>query len=265
MISDSFGYAGIAIIGIFVLFILICCLRGFSKSFNGLFCAMLVIILSLLLVGAFNEKIVESKIGQSLQSKLEEKSTSWGDVFNRPARNVDTNGDGEQDTVQILVQDGDGTEHWVNMSDAPAGNKIVAWVVAKVAPRFITTDGEEGSPEQTLASQLMGNLTTIIVAAAFFIVCVIVFAIIFAILRHITKRMAEAAKVGKAIDKILGALIGVVFALMLIWVALAIMQACKGIGKTQEIIDTYITPCKITNFFYKYNYIGQLFEKIFVG
>ncbi len=265
MISDSIGYAGIAILGIFVLFILICCLRGFSKSFNGLFCTMLVIILSLLLVGAFNDKIVESKIGQSLQTKLEEKSASWGEIFTSPARNIDTNGDGTQDTVQILVKDGEGSEHWVNMSDAPTDKKIVSWVVAKLAPRFITTDGEEGSPEQTLAGQLMGILTTVIIAACFFIACVIVLSIIFAILRHIFKAIAKAAIVGKAIDKILGAIIGVVFALMIIWVALAIMQACKGVGKTQEIIDTYITPCKITNFFYQYNYIGKLFEKIFVG
>ena len=265
MISDSFGYAGIAIIGIFVLFILICCLRGFSKSFNGLFCAMLVIILSLLLVGAFNDKVVDSKIGQALENKLEEKSAGWGDVFTCQARNIDTDGDGSQDTVQILVTDGDGTQHWVNMSDAPSGNKIVAWVVAKVAPRFITTDGEEGSPEQTLAGQLMWNLTALIVAACFFVVCIIVLSILFAILRHIFKGIAKAAIVGKAIDKILGAIIGVVFALMVIWVALAIMQACKGVGNTQQIIDTYITPCKITNFFYEYNYIGKLFERIFVG
>ena len=259
MISDSFGYAGIAILGIFVLFILICCLRGFSKSFNGLFCTMLVIILSLLLVGAFNDKIVESKMGQSLQTKLLEKSDCWGEIFTSKARNIDTDGDGTQDTVQILVKDGEGTEHWINMSDAPTGKKIVSWVVAKLAPRFITTDGEEGSPVQTLASQLIG------IAACFFIACVIVLSIICAILRHIFKAIAKAAIVGKAIDKILGAIIGVVFALMIIWVALAIMQACKGVGKTQEIIDTYITPCKITNFFYQYNYIGKLFEKIFVG
>lgn len=258
MITSSIGYAGIAIIAIFVLFIIISCIRGFSKSFNGFFCTLLAIIIALLLVGAFNDKIVDSKAGTALNDKLLTASTSWGEAFNAPAKNVDG-------TVYIQVDDGDGNKVWVDINEAPNTNKIAAFAVAKLAPRFITTDGEEGSPEQTLASQIMWNFTALIIAACSFVVYLIVLLIIFSILRKITKKMGEAAKVGKAIDKILGAIIGVVFALMIVWVVLAIIQACKNVGNTQSIIDTYITPCKITSFFNKYNYLGVLFEKIFVG
>ena len=259
MISSTFGYAGIAIIVIFVLFTLVCALRGFSKSFNGFFCTLLAIILSLLIVGAFNDKVVDSKIGQSLETKLEKASDSWGEAFTSPARKTTIDGN---EIIQIQVLDDDGNPVWIDIANA-RGNKIANFFVSKLAPRFITADGSGDTP--SLASLIMHNLTILVVAACSFVIYLIVLLIIFSILRKITKKMSDAAKAGKAVDKILGIFVGILFALMLIWVVLAIIQACQNVGHTKDIIETYITPCKITNFFYKYNYIGKLFEQIFVG
>ena len=252
MVSGSFGYADIAVIAIFALFILVCCLRGFAKSFNGLFCTIIAIIISFLIVGAITDKLIDSKIGVALNNKLTESSQSWGEVFTSPAKIEDGN-------VYIQVEGS-----WVNMVEA-SSNKIQGFFASKIAPKFITTSGAEGEPVQTLAGQIMTNLTALIIAACTFVILIIVILIIFAILRKIIRRIAEEHTTIKIIDKILGAVLGAFFGLMLIWIGCAILQACQGIGQTDSIISTYIAPCKIANFFYSHNYIGDLFEKIFVA
>lgn len=248
MISGSFGYADIAIIAIIGLLVLLCTLRGFSKSFNGLLCAFLAIVLSLLIVGAFTDKVVDSKIGEALSTKLEQQTATWGTPWTNPARNIDGN-------VEVQV---DGV--WVSVSEI-GGNKVVSFIIQKIAPRLISPDLEN----QTMAGNIVSGLTMVIVAACFFVVCIIVLAIIFAILRHITEKIAEANKGGKALDKILGLILSLAISLLVIWTALAILDACASVGPVQSIIDTYIKPCTLTNFFYEHNYIGVLFRKIFVG
>ena len=248
MISGSFGYADIAIIAIVGLLLLICTLRGFSKSFNGLLCAFLAIVISLLVVGAFTDKVMNTGVGDKLQTKLEEQTSKWGVPWTCPAKN-------EGGNVQVLI---DGT--WVDVSEA-GGNKITVFIVSKIAPRLIA----ENVDNQTMAGNIVHGLATIIIAACFFVACIIVLAILFAILRHITEKISEANKGGKAVDKILGLILSLGVSLMVIWTALAILDACAGIGPTQSIIDGYIKPCTLANFFYEHNYIGTLFRKIFVG
>lgn len=248
MISGSFGYADIAIIAIVGLLVLLCTLRGFSKSFNGLLCAFLAIVISLLVVGAFTDKVVNTSVGDKLQTKLAEQTATWGVPWTNPARNIDGH-------VEVQV---DGV--WVDVSEA-GGNKITVFIVSKIAPRLVSPDLED----QTMAGNIVHGLTTIIIAACFFVACIIVLAIIFAILRHITEKISEANKGGKAVDKILGLILSLGVSLMVIWTALAILDACAGVGSTQSIIDGYIKPCTLANFFYEHNYIGTLFRKIFVG
>ena len=250
MISGSFGYADIAIIAIVGLLLLLCTVRGFSKSFNGLLCAFLAIVISLLVVGAFTDKVMNTGVGNKLETKLEEQTSKWGVPWTNPARK-DADGN-----VEVQV---DGT--WVNVSEA-GGNKITVFIVSKIAPRLVS---EELGENQTMAGNIVHGLATIIIAACFFVACIIVLAIIFAILRHITEKMSEANKGGKAVDKILGLILSLGVSLMVIWTALAILDACAGIGPTQSIIDGYIKPCTLANFFYEHNYIGVLFRKIFVG
>ena len=250
MITGSFGYADVAVIAIVGLLILLCTLRGFSKSFNGLLCAFLAIVISLLIVGAFTDKLVNTKLGQSLDTKLEQKTASWGTPWTNPARK-DADGN-----VEIQV---DGT--WVSLSEVGGGNVVVTFIINKIAPRLVSADLED----QTMAGNIVHVLTTIIIAGAFFIGCLIILAILFAILRHITKKVSEANKGGKAVDKILGFILSLAVSIMVIWTAMAIMEACAGVGSTQNIIDGYIKPCTLTNFLYEHNYIGVLFRKVFVG
>ena len=250
MITGSFGYADVAVIVIVGLLILLCTLRGFSKSFNGLLCAFLAIVISLLIVGAFTDKLVNTKLGQSLDTKLEQKTASWGTPWTNPARN-DADGN-----VEIQV---DGT--WVSLSEVGGGNVVVTFIINKIAPRLVSADLED----QTMAGNIVHVLTTIIIAGGFFIGCLIILAILFAILRHITRKISEANKGGKAVDKILGFVLSLAVSIMVIWTAMAIMEACAGVGSTQNIIDGYIKPCTLTNFLYEHNYIGVLFRKVFVG
>ena len=250
MITGSFGYADVAVIAIVGLLILLCTLRGFSKSFNGLLCAFLAIVISLLIVGAFTDKLVNTKLGQSLDTKLEQKTASWGTPWTNPARK-DADGN-----VEIQV---DGT--WVSLSEVGGGNVVVTFIINKIAPRLVSADLED----QTMAGNIVHVLTTIIIAGGFFIGCLIILAILFAILRHITKKVSEANKGGKAVDKILGFILSLAVSIMVIWTAMAIMEACAGVGSTQNIIDGYIKPCTLTNFLYEHNYIGVLFRKVFVG
>ena len=250
MITGSFGYADVAVIVIVGLLILLCTLRGFSKSFNGLLCAFLAIVISLLIVGAFTDKLVNTKLGQSLDTKLEQKTASWGTPWTNPARK-DADGN-----VEIQV---DGT--WVSLSEVGGGNVVVTFIINKIAPRLVSADLED----QTMAGNIVHVLTTIIIAGGFFIGCLIILAILFAILRHITRKISEANKGGKAVDKILGFVLSLAVSIMVIWTAMAIMEACAGVGSTQNIIDGYIKPCTLTNFLYEHNYIGVLFRKVFVG
>ena len=250
MITGSFGYADVAVIVIVGLLILLCTLRGFSKSFNGLLCAFLAIVISLLIVGAFTDKLVNTKLGQSLDTKLEQKTASWGTPWTNPARK-DADGN-----VEIQV---DGT--WVSLSEVGGGNVVVTFIINKIAPRLVSADLED----QTMAGNIVHVLTTIIIAGGFFIGCLIFLAILFAILRHITRKISEANKGGKAVDKILGFVLSLAVSIMVIWTAMAIMEACAGVGSTQNIIDGYIKPCTLTNFLYEHNYIGVLFRKVFVG
>ena len=251
MISGSFGYADIAVIVIVGLLVLLCTLRGFSKSFNGLLCAFLAIVISLLIVGAFTDKLVNTKIGESLDTKLEERTSSWGVPWTNPARK-DADGN-----VEIQV---DGT--WVSLSEVGGGNVVVTFIINKIAPRLVS---DELGEDQTMAGNIVHVLTTIIIAGAFFVACLIVLAILFAFLRFITRKISEANKGGKALDKILGLILSLAVSLMVIWTAMAIVEACAGVGSTQNIIDSYIKPCTLTNFLYEHNYIGVLFRKIFVG
>ena len=251
MITGSFGYADVAVIVIVGLLVLLCTLRGFSKSFNGLLCAFLAIVISLLIVGAFTDKLVNTKIGETLDTKLEQKTASWGVPWTNPARK---DGDGN---VEIQV---DGT--WVSLSEASTGNVVTVWFISKIAPRLVSAELGE---DQTMAGNIVHVLTTIIIAGSFFIGCLIILAILFAILRFITRKISEANKGGKALDKILGLILSLGVSLMVIWTAMAIVEACAGVGSTQNIIDSYIKPCTLTNFLYEHNYIGVLFRKIFVG
>ena len=251
MISGSFGYADIAVIVIVGLLVLLCTLRGFSKSFNGLLCAFLAIVISLLIVGAFTDKLVNTKIGETLDTKLEQKTSSLGVPWTNPARK-DADGN-----VEIQV---DGT--WVGLSEVGGGNVVVTFIINKIAPRLVS---DELGEDQTMAGNIVHVLTTIIIAGAFFVACLIVLAILFAILRFITRKISEANKGGKALDKILGLILSLAVSLMVIWTAMAIVEACAGVGSTQNIIDSYIKPCTLTNFLYEHNYIGVLFRKIFVG
>ena len=171
----------------------------------------------------FTDKLVNTKLGQSLDTKLEQKTASWGTPWTNPARK-DADGN-----VEIQV---DGT--WVSLSEVGGGNVVVTFIINKIAPRL---DSAELGEDQTMAGNIVHVLTTIIIAGAFFVACLIILAILFAILRHITRKISEANKGGKALDKILGFILSLAVSLMVVWTAMAIMEACAGVGSTQNIID----------------------------
>ena len=74
-LSATTWYADLALIVLLVGFVAIGAARGIAKSMKGIFMTITVVLVSLLLMGLLHDPILESSIGQSLQSTLSSRST----------------------------------------------------------------------------------------------------------------------------------------------------------------------------------------------
>lgn len=240
IIADTTWYADVALIAVLLLFTLGGVIKGFGKSFKGFFVTIVVILLSLLLMGAFHETVMDSSLSVSLQEKIASASTGWGAEFNET---VFIN-----DGTYSILQNGELTE----LGSISFKGKLAGWL----AETLITESGVH-----SVASVCVYNVTSLIMAIALFVVCAIGLSIVCTVIKGATKGLHDSDnKTVRIIDKVFGGLIGLVVGAVIIFLVLAIFSALSD--KAPSIMN-YIEQSSVCKFFYELNPIGKVFAKIF--
>jgi len=145
--------------------------------------------------------------------------------------------------------------------ESASGNGLVQESKAKfaqwLAKRFITEENSGKSLGQAAADMI----TSIIIAAAIFILYCIGLALICRILRRIFREMhSSESPAARAIDRTLGAIVAVALGLLFILLVLAIM---RSIGKAVPTVDEFFRLSPVCGYFYENNPIGLIFTRIF--
>ncbi len=240
IIADTTWYADVALIGVLLVFLLGGIIKGFGKSFKGFFVTIVVILLSLLLMGAFHDTVMESELSATLQDKIASASTDWGVEFNE---NVYVN-----DGTYSIMLNGELTE----LGSISFKGKLAAWL----AKLLITESGVN-----SVAGVCVYNVTSLIMAVALFVVCAIALTIICTVIKAATKNLHDSDnKAVRTLDRVFGGIIGLAVGAVIIFLVLAIFSALSD--KAPSIIN-YIEQSSICKFFYELNPIGKVFEKIF--
>lgn len=240
IIADTTWYADLALIGVLLVFLLGGIIKGFGKSFKGFFMTIVVLLLSLLLMGAFHDTVMESELSTTLQDKIASASTDWGVEFNE---NVYVN-----DGTYSIMLNGELTE----LGSISFKGKLAAWL----AKLLITESGVT-----SVAGVCVYNVTSLIMAVALFVVCAIGLSILCTVIKAATKNLHDSDnKAVRILDRIFGGIIGLAVGAVIIFLVLAIFSALSD--KAPSIIN-YIEQSSVCKFFYELNPIGKVFEKIF--
>lgn len=240
IIADTTWYADVALIAVLLLFTLGGVIKGFGKSFKGFFVTVVVILTSLLLMGALHETVMDSSLSVSLQEKIASASTGWGAEFNET---VFIN-----DGAYSILQNGELAE----LGSIGFKGKLAGWL----AKLLITESGIH-----SVASVCVYNVTSLIMAIALFVVCAIGLSIVCSVIKGATKGLHDSDNnTIRIIDKVFGGLIGLIVGAVIIFLVLAIFSALSD--KTPSIIN-YIEQSSVCKFFYELNPIGKVFAKIF--
>lgn len=240
IIAETTWYADVALIGVLLLFLLGGVIKGFGKSFKGFFATIVILLVSLLLMGAFHGSLMESSLSASLQDKIAAASADWGAEFNE---HVYVN-----DGVYSILVDGAQTS-----LDSMGFKGKIANMLAKM---LITESGVD-----SVAGVCVYNITSLIMAVCLFIACAIALTIICTVLKFAFKGFHESdSTVVRTVDRVLGGIVGLAVGAIIIFLVLAIFSALSD--KAPSIIN-YIEQSSVCKFFYELNPIGKVFEKIF--
>ena len=239
-LSATTWYADLALVLLLVVFTAFGAIRGFGRSMKGFFASIVVILVSLLLVGLLHEPLLNSGLGQSLESALAEKSAGWGPEFNEVIHH--------EGSVKFIIVDG------ARQNLAEMG--IKGMLADGVANLLITEYGV-----QSLAGLCISNLTSLIISICVFVVSCILLSVICSILKGATERMSDSDSKGvRVTNRVLGSVVGLVIGAVLILTVFAVFRATED--KIPEVI-AYINDSTICKFFYDLNPIGQAFASIF--
>lgn len=248
-------YADIAFFVIVALGLILGIVRGFSKSFKGLFLTVAIMLASLLLIAPTFEKARELDVFVNMESSITTKVEESNDLFSKKIT-VRDDGSGNK-SYWVVVTDESGTREQLlenSMGDGISSSlkgKIAVWL----AKTFIQESG------QTIGEVAGVFVSDVIVAVVLFVVYCVVLGIVCWLLRKIFAKMhTSESKVLVGIDRTCGALISTAFALVFILLVLAILNSLKG---KIPSVDSAIEASTVCKYFYENNPIAQLFTEIF--
>lgn len=245
LLSATFSYADIALLAVLVLGIILGLIRGVAKSFKGFLLAVVIILASLLIVGATLQHVRKISVFDALDAKIVESSNGWGEAFNSP---LYKNEDG---TFYIKVQR-DGEMENVPLSSVDG---IKGKIAGFLASKFVTDEG------QSLGQVAADYITNLVVAVSCFIVYCIALGIIAWLIRKLTAGLHDSTSSAvKAIDRVLGALLSAALALVFVLVVFAIFHIFDA--KLATVTD-YLKNSAICGYLYEHNPISLVFSKIF--
>lgn len=255
ILSADLQYAEIAFFAVLVIGLILGLYRGFSKSFDGFFLSIAIILFSILLISPTFMPVRNMDMFNGIETSITQKVEGSAEIFALPIT-VAENGNGER--VYWTTMQVDGETKYVALEQAmgsdfasSAKGKLASWL----AEKFITESG------QTIGSVAGVFATDVIVMVIMFIVYCIFLHLICALLRKIFLKMHNSgSKIVRSIDRICGAIVSTAFAFILVLVVLAILYALKD---KIPSVDTMLSSSTVCSFFYENNPIITLFTEIF--
>lgn len=257
ILSADGTYADIAFFVILALGLVLGILRGFSKSFKGIILTLGILLISLLILSPVFEQVRNIDAFKNMEQSVTQSFESKSELLAKPIfLDADENGN----TVYLVEQiNEDGTTQLVDLNDCIANGGLQGAMKAKTtlwfAQKFITESG-------TSVGSVAGIFVTdIIVAVITYAVICVVLGLICWLLRKVFKSMRESdSKTLKAIDRVFGAVVSTAFALIFIFLVLAILYTLRD--KTGNV-DAALRASKVCGYFYVNNPVSTLFAEIF--
>lgn len=256
LLSADIPYADIAFFVVVALGLILGVIRGFSKSFKGVFLTIAIMLAALLLITPTFDSVRNLDMFKNMETSITEKIESGDKIFSQKII-IRTDGETGERKYYVEVSGDDGTsevELENSMGDGFASSikgKFALWL----AQKFITDDGQTiGGVAGTFASD-------IIVAVIMFVVYCVALGLICWLLRKIFAKMhTSESSALKAVDRTFGAIVSTAFALVFILVVLAILSALKDKLPT---VDEALSSSTVCGYFYQNNPVAKLFAEIF--
>lgn len=256
LLSADIPYADIAFFVVVALGLILGVIRGFSKSFKGVFLSIAIMLSALLLITPTFDSVRNLDMFKNMESSITEKIESGDKIYSQKIF-ISTDSETGEKKYYVEVSGEEGTSK-VELENS-MGNGLTSSLKGKfalwLAKTFITEDGQSvGGVAGTFVSD-------IIVAVIMFVVYCVALGLICWLLRKIFAKMhtSESGAL-KAIDRIFGAIVSTAFALVFILVVLAILNALKDKLPT---VDEALSSSTVCGYFYQNNPVAKLFTEIF--
>lgn len=255
LLSADLPYAEIAFFAIIALGLVLGLIRGFAKSFKGIFLTVAIMLCSLLLITPTFGKVRNVDFVMNIETSLTQKIEGGSEIFALPIT-VQVDGDGNRTFWAEAQVDGVATQVPIEeaMGDGLLGStkgKLVLWL----AERFITDSN------QTIGSVAGIFVTDIIASVVMFVVyCIALWFVCFVLRKIFSKMHKSESKLLKGIDRTCGAVVSTAFAFIFVLLVLAILHAIRD--KIPEV-DEMISSSTVAGYFYANNPIATLFAEIF--
>lgn len=255
VLSADMPYADIAFFVIVALGLILGIIRGFSKSFKGLFLTVAIMLSSLLLLTPTFASARQLDVFANMESSITTKIEDSNDLCSKKI-NVHVDENGNKSYWVVVTNESGSSEQLLENS---MGDGLMSSLKGKFALWLAKTFIQESG--QTIGQVAGVFLSDVIVAIVLFVVYCIALGIICWLLRTLFAKMHTSdSKVLVGIDRTCGAIISTAFALVFIMVVLAILNSLKGKIPT---VDSAIESSTVCKYFYENNPIAKLFAEIF--
>lgn len=255
VLSADMPYADIAFFVIVALGLILGIIRGFSKSFKGLFLTVAIMLSSLLLLTPTFASARQLDVFVNMESSITTKIEDSNDLCSKKI-NVHVDESGNKSYWVVVTNESGSSEQLLENS---MGDGITSSLKGKFALWLAKTFIQESG--QTIGQVAGVFLSDVIVAIVLFVVYCIALGIICWLLRKIFAKMHTSdSKVLVGIDRTCGAIISTAFALVFIMVVLAILNSLKG---KIPAVDSALESSTVCKYFYENNPIAKLFTEIF--
>lgn len=248
-------YADIAFFVIVALGLILGIIRGFSKSFKGLFLTVAIMLASLLLLTPTFASARQLDVCMKMESSITTKIEDSNELCSKKI-NVHVDESGNKSYWVVVTNESGSSEQLLENS---MGDGITSTLKGKFALWLAKTFIQESG--QTIGQVAGVFVSDVIVAIVLFVIYCIALGIICWLLRKIFAKMhASDSKVLVGIDRTCGAIISTAFALVFILVVLAILNSLKG---KIPAVDSALESSTVCKYFYENNPIAKLFTEIF--
>ena len=255
VLSADMPYADIAFFVIVALGLILGIIRGFSKSFKGLFLTVAIMLASLLLLTPTFASARQLDVCMKMESSITTKIEDSNELCSKKI-NVHVDESGNKSYWVVVTNESGSSEQLLENS---MGDGITSTLKGKFALWLAKTFIQESG--QTIGQVAGVFVSDVIVAIVLFVIYCIALGIICWLLRKIFAKMhASDSKVLVGIDRTCGAIISTAFALVFILVVLAILNSLKG---KIPAVDSALESSTVCKYFYENNPIAKLFTEIF--